>query len=160
MFSRISSTSKKRSVRTTLCRRLLPLPGARLTLEDTYLRTSHQPATFSPIPSLRAGIWTTNHARVVTLQIALAVEYLHSQGIAHRDIKQENVLVTSTDFGGRVLLTDFGFAAYANVGNGRMMSKVGTEGFVAPYVLESASSENYKLDRPYFLNGNPFSCVF
>jgi serine/threonine protein kinase len=63
------------------------------------------------------------------------LEYIHSQGIAHRDIKQENVLVTSTDFGGRVLLTDFGFATYFTGTNGkmgRMLSRVGTEGFVAP----------------------------
>jgi serine/threonine protein kinase len=52
--------------------------------------------------------------------------------IAHRDIKQENVLITTTDFGGRVLLTDFGFATYANKTTGRMLSKVGTDGCVAP----------------------------
>lgn len=72
------------------------------------------------------------HGRVITKQIALALEYIHSQGIAHRDVKQENVLITTTDFGGRVLLTDFGFATYTNARNGRMLSKVGTEGFVAP----------------------------
>jgi serine/threonine protein kinase len=75
------------------------------------------------------------NARVITKQITLALEYMHSQGIAHRDIKQENVLIASTDFGGRVMLTDFGFATYATANNGRMgrmMSKVGTEGFVAP----------------------------
>jgi serine/threonine protein kinase len=132
MLSRISSTSRKRSVRIARCRSPLPLTGARLN-RVRYIFTDLAPAgdLFSYAQS-HGGHLDDYNARVVTLQIALAVEYLHSQGIAHRDIKQENVLVTSTDFGGRVLLTDFGFAAYANVSNGRMLSKVGTEGFAAP----------------------------
>ena len=98
-----------------------------------YIFTDLAPAgdLFSYAQS-HGGYLDDYNTRVVTKQIALALEYIHSQGIAHRDIKQENVLVTTTDFGGRVLLTDFGFATYAKVGNGRMLSKVGTEGFVAP----------------------------
>jgi serine/threonine protein kinase len=109
-----------------------PLAGQRL-ISGRYIFTDLAPAgdLFSYAQS-HGGHLDDYNARVVTLQIARAVEYLHSVGIAHRDIKQENVLVTTTDFGGRVLLTDFGFAAYINVGNGRMLSKVGTEGFVAP----------------------------
>lgn len=75
------------------------------------------------------------NTRVITKQVTLALEYMHSQGIAHRDIKSENVLITSTDFGGRVMLTDFGFATYASANSGqmgRMLSRVGTPGFIAP----------------------------
>jgi serine/threonine protein kinase len=110
----------------------LPFPGARL-IPGRYIFTDLAPAgdLFSYAQS-HGGHLDDYSTRAVTLQIAQAVEYLHSQGIAHRDIKQENVLVTTTDFGGRVLLTDFGFATYTNVGNGRMLSKVGTNGFVAP----------------------------
>ena len=73
--------------------------------------------------------------RVITKQITLALQYIHSEGIAHRDIKLENVLVTSADFGGRIVLSDFGFAKHAATVNGRMgrmLSKVGTEGWTAP----------------------------
>jgi len=72
------------------------------------------------------------HGRVVARQLALAIDYLHSQGIAHRDIKPENVLVSHTDFGGRVILTDFGFANVADARTGRLQSVVGTPGFAAP----------------------------
>ena len=72
------------------------------------------------------------HGRVVCHQLALAIEHLHSKGIAHRDIKPENVLVSDTDFGGRVILTDFGFANVADVKTGRLQSVVGTVGYVAP----------------------------
>ena len=83
----------------------------------------------------KGGYLDDYDARVVIRQITLALAYLHSQDIAHRDVKQENVLVTSTEFGGRVMLTDFGFATHATFINGRMgrmLSKVGTTGFVAP----------------------------
>jgi serine/threonine protein kinase len=73
-------------------------------------------------------------SRVITRQVALAVQFLHSKDIAHRDIKPENILVSDTHFGGRAILTDFGFAIHVNAGNGRMMSKLGTKGYVAPWV--------------------------
>jgi serine/threonine protein kinase len=72
------------------------------------------------------------HARLITRQIALALKYLHSNGIAHRDIKLENVLLSNTDIGARVILTDFGLANYVDQRTGRMFSTVGTEGYAAP----------------------------
>lgn len=71
-------------------------------------------------------------SRVISRQIVLAIQYMHSQGIAHRDIKPENVLIMQMDFGGRVVLTDFGFANYIHKSSGRLMSKLGTSGFIAP----------------------------
>jgi serine/threonine protein kinase len=72
------------------------------------------------------------HSRVIARQIALAIQFMHSKSIVHRDIKPENVLIMQTDFGGRVVLTDFGFANYVNQQTGRLMSRVGTTGFIAP----------------------------
>lgn len=80
----------------------------------------------------QGGFLDDYNSRVVTRQLVLALDYIHSKGITHRDIKPENVLVMNTDFGGRITLTDFGFATYANVRSGRMLSKLGTTGFVAP----------------------------
>lgn len=64
--------------------------------------------------------------------MAIAVRYLHSNGIAHRDLKPENILVMRTDIGHRVVLTDFGCAGYVSQTSGRMKSHVGTLDYVAP----------------------------
>jgi len=71
-------------------------------------------------------------ARVITRQIALALKYLHSKEIAHRDVKPENILITKRDFGHRVVLTDFGLATLEKNGSVRMSSTVGTQGYTAP----------------------------
>ncbi|ATZ48352.1 Bcmek1 [Botrytis cinerea B05.10] len=83
------------------------------------------------------------HARLITRQIALALEYLHSKGIAHRDVKMENILITNTDVGSRVILTDFGLANYTEKTTGRLFSSVGTEGYVAPEIIGPDITRGY-----------------
>lgn len=86
------------------------------------------------------------NSRFVVYQVTLAVQFLHENDIAHRDIKPENVLVSHGHLGGRIVLTDFGFAIHTNtlnvnLGNGtgtrRMYSTIGTDGFAAPCVVLS-----------------------
>ncbi|TVY16057.1 Meiosis-specific serine/threonine-protein kinase mek1 [Lachnellula arida] len=99
------------------------------------------------------------HGRVVARQLALAIEYLHSKRIAHRDIKPENVLVSHTDFGGRIILTDFGFANAVDAKTGRLQSIVGTTGFVAPEVEGNHRKEGYTLAADLWSLGVLTACV-
>ncbi|KAL1452011.1 hypothetical protein WDU94_006330 [Cyamophila willieti] len=73
-------------------------------------------------------------AKIWTKQIANALEYLHEIGIAHRDIKCENILIT------RCLtarLTDFGFSRFFK--NTKELSNTfcGTTGYAPPEVMKN-----------------------
>ncbi|RYP79208.1 hypothetical protein DL771_000186 [Monosporascus sp. 5C6A] len=69
--------------------------------------------------------------KFVVQQVVKAVRYLHKNKIAHRDVKPENIFFEIGPYAqGRVILGDLGFAK--GVTWGRMASKVGTRGYVAP----------------------------
>ncbi len=68
----------------------------------------------------------------VALQIALALEYIHSKGVVHRDLKPENIMVNGSD---EIKLIDFCIAA--NVGSKRLTfakfsQTMGTPDYISP----------------------------
>jgi calcium-dependent protein kinase len=69
----------------------------------------------------------------VTQQMLLALHYLHSHGIVHRDVKLENFLYDEKD-GELLKLIDFGFSKFRERG-AKMKTACGTLSYVAPEVL-------------------------
>ncbi|PTU19795.1 hypothetical protein P175DRAFT_0439669, partial [Aspergillus ochraceoroseus IBT 24754] len=74
-------------------------------------------------------------AAVIVRQITIAVKFLHDRNIVHRDIKPDNILMSSRADGSRVVLTDFGCARLVQPAFGRMSTMAGTLEFSAPEVL-------------------------
>lgn len=57
------------------------------------------------------------------------IEYIHSKGAVHRDIKLENILI---DYDLNLKLTDFGFSTYKSVE--KLQSYHGTKTYMAPEI--------------------------
>ncbi len=64
----------------------------------------------------------------VLREAAWALAYAHAQGVVHRDVKPDNILLEATS--GRVLVADFGIAAAAGDAGGDGVS--GTPEFMSP----------------------------
>ena len=72
---------------------------------------------------------------MIIRQILKALEYLHERGVVHRDLKPDNILMTSLAEGSRVVLTDFGAATNLNrqgTQPQRMVTQIGTLEYAAP----------------------------
>jgi TolB-like protein/protocatechuate 3,4-dioxygenase beta subunit len=106
-------------------------------------------------------------------KVALAVEYAHSRGVLHRDIKPGNILLNDRS---EPLVSDFGLAKLLDGNNDltRSLTTFGTAGFIAPEQAGHAAVDftpvadvyslgavlfNVLAGRPPFLGSNPVSVI-
>ncbi|XP_062324053.1 serine/threonine-protein kinase PAK 5 [Osmerus eperlanus] len=75
-----------------------------------------------------------NEEQIATVCVSVlrALSYLHTQGVIHRDIKSDSILLTSD---GRIKLSDFGFCAQVSKEVPKRKSLVGTPYWMAPEVI-------------------------
>src|SRR5689334_2410727 len=106
-------------------------------------------------------------------KVARAVEYAHSCGVLHRDIKPGNILLSDR---GEPLVSDFGLVMLLDGNNDltRSLTTFGTAGFIAPEQAGHAAVDftpaadvyslgavlfNVLAGRPPFLGPNPVSVI-
>ncbi|KAJ9078565.1 hypothetical protein DSO57_1005408 [Entomophthora muscae] len=71
-------------------------------------------------------------------EIILGVEYLHENGIVHRDLKQDNILLLKD---GTLKIVDFGVSEIFTGGNDKIKGTAGSPAFMAPELLKQGRPE-------------------
>lgn len=82
---------------------------------------------------VRAGRFSEDEARFFFQQLVAGVDYCHSEGVCHRDLKLENTLLDGRP-APRLKICDFGYSK-SNVFDSQPKSTVGTPAYIAPEVL-------------------------
>ncbi|ORC86709.1 putative protein kinase [Trypanosoma theileri] len=96
---------------------------------------------FAEGKTLQDYLNTEGHEHMVTkaphflADVVLGLEYLHAAGIAHRDIKPCNMLLTADH---HIKLADFGSACYLNDDAGNTFA--GTAAYMSPEMVESGKA--------------------
>ena len=91
------------------------------------------------------GSFSEADASVLMKSIVEALQYLHSKGIVHCDLKPENLLYDTTNDDAKIKISDFGLSKFTDScsspassveSNNVFETARGTPGYVAPEVLE------------------------
>ena len=74
-----------------------------------------------------------DYAKFIFRQIILGIQYVNQKGVLHRDIKLDNILLTSE---GDVKICDFGVSKIVQNKNQLQKEQCGTPAYIAPEVFE------------------------
>lgn len=94
---------------------------------------------------LEKAFYSEKDARSVVAVVLELLVYLHEKGIAHRDLKLENLVLRSKDDDTSIKVVDFGLAAH--VSNAALMSnQCGTPNYVSPELVTATPPYGVHVD--------------
>jgi len=108
-----------------LCQRVIPVPWL---TTDRYCENGSLHSickAYGKFPENLVGVYMT--------QVLQGLQYLHDQGVIHRDIKGANILTTKD---GTVKLADFGVSTSTLAGPDKEAQVVGTPYWMAPEIIQ------------------------
>merc|ERR1739844_666181 len=93
--------------------------------------------------------FTEAEASRIIKDLAEAIHHLHQQGVAHRDIKPDNVLCVNENSPWPVKLCDFDLCSSVNieVSTPELLTPVGSLEYMAPEVVEAFMVDDYDVDE-------------
>lgn len=94
------------------------------------------------------GRLSESDARMIIGQLVLCLEHLHRQGICHRDLKCENIIVDQYDV---IHMIDFGFAKRYDCVEARdnralFLTTCGSPCYIAPEIIANQGAYGYEVD--------------
>ncbi|CDU20903.1 CAMK protein kinase [Plasmodium yoelii 17X] len=83
------------------------------------------------------GPYSEQLAKKAMKRVLIALEALHSNGVVHRDLKMENLMLENVNDPSSLKIIDFGLASFLN--SPSMSMRCGSPGYVAPEILRYSS---------------------
>ncbi|WOK97116.1 CBL-interacting protein kinase 7-like [Canna indica] len=124
---------------------VLKLHEVMATRSKIFLVMEHAPGGDLLVRVARRGRLSEPSARRYFHQLVSALHYCHARGVAHRDVKPQNLLL---DRAGNLKVSDFGLAALPDQlrGDGRLHTACGTPAYAAPEVVRRRGYDGAKAD--------------
>jgi len=80
--------------------------------------------------------YTEKDARDLVQVLLKAVKFMHDRGVAHRDLKPQNLLLKSKENNANIKIADFGFSRRVHTPQS-LVNRCGTPSYVAPEILKN-----------------------